>query len=54
MHLRRLARDGEDVSEFLRRLTLSDYFFDVRCCLRTKIVDGTTHVELVQFEVTRR
>lgn len=25
-----LARDGEDVSEFLRRLALSDYFYDVR------------------------
>ena len=25
-----LARDGEDVSEFERRLKLSDYFYDVK------------------------
>ena len=36
MKLAGLARDGEDVSEFLRRLTLSDYFYDVKLLRRRR------------------
>src|SRR5262252_9886973 len=32
-----LARDGEDVSEFLRRLSLSDYFTDLKLLPANKI-----------------
>jgi len=40
--LKGLARDGEDVSEFLRRLAISDYFYDVRMMPASKVTDGTT------------
>ncbi len=49
-----LARDGEDVSEFLRRLQLSDYFYDVRLLPATKSVDATTKLELVKFEISAK
>ena len=49
-----LARDGEDVSEFLRRLTLSDYFYDVKLLPATKSIDATTHLELVRFELSAK
>ena len=49
-----LARDGEDVSEFLRRLALSDYFYEVRLLPATKGVDATTHLELVKFEMSAK
>lgn len=45
------ARDGEDVSEFLRRLSLSDYFYEVRLLPAAKAMDGTTKLELVRFEM---
>ena len=48
------ARDGEDVSEFLRRLTLSDYFFDVKLLPASKAVDSTTKLELVKFEMSAK
>lgn len=49
-----LARDGEDVSEFLRRLTLSDYFYDLKLLPASKITDGVTHLELVRFELSAK
>jgi type IV pilus assembly protein PilN len=49
-----LARDGEDVSEFLRRLSLSDFFYEVRLLPAQKVVDGQTHLELVRFEISAK
>jgi type IV pilus assembly protein PilN len=49
-----LARDGEDVSEFLRRLSLSDFFYDVKMLPASKTTDPATHVELVRFEVSTK
>lgn len=54
VHLAGLARDGEDVSEFLRRLALSDFFYDVRMLPASKTTDPTSHVELVRFEVSAK
>jgi type IV pilus assembly protein PilN len=48
------ARDGEDVSEFLRRLAISDYFYDVRMMPASKTMDQAAHVELVSFEVSAK
>ncbi len=48
------ARDGEDVSEFLRRLTLSDYFTDLKLLPATKEHDADTHLELVRFELSAK
>jgi type IV pilus assembly protein PilN len=49
-----LARDGEDVSEFIRRLSVSDYFTDVRLLPATKMTDPTTRIELVQFDLSAK
>ena len=49
-----LARDGEDVSEFLRRLSLSDYFYEVKLLPATKQVDPLTKLELVKFEMSAK
>lgn len=49
-----LARDGEDVSEFLRRLTLSDYFYDLKLLPASKENDAETHLELVKFELSAK
>jgi type IV pilus assembly protein PilN len=46
------ARDGEDVSEFLRRLALSDFFYDVKMLPASKTTEGK--VELVRFEVSAK
>lgn len=48
------ARDGEDVSEFLRRLTLSDYFYDVKLLPAQKQTDTATKLELVKFEMSAK
>ena len=48
------ARDGEDVSEFLRRLTLSDYFYEVKLLPASKAVDTVTKLELVKFEMSAK
>lgn len=48
------ARDGEDVSEFLRRLTLSDYFYDVRLLPASKSLDTATKLEVVRFEMSAK
>jgi type IV pilus assembly protein PilN len=49
-----LARDGEDVSELLRRLSLSDYFYEVRLLPASKAVDATSKLELVKFEMSAK
>ncbi|CAN5916718.1 hypothetical protein BH11MYX4_BH11MYX4_11080 [soil metagenome] len=49
-----LARDGEDVSEFLRRLSLSDYFYDVKLLPATKAIDPISKLELVRFEMSAK
>lgn len=49
-----LARDGEDVSEFLRRLSLSDYFYDVKLLPAQKGVDDKTKLELLKFEMSAK
>lgn len=49
-----LARDGEDVSELLRRLSLSDYFYEVRLLPASKAVDQATKLELVKFEMSAK
>lgn len=45
-----LARDGEDVSELLRRLALSDFFYNVKLLPASKEIDPITKLELVKFE----
>ena len=54
VHLAGLARDGEDVSEFLRRLSLSDFFYDVKMLPASKTTEGPNHVELVRFELSAK
>jgi type IV pilus assembly protein PilN len=49
-----LARDGEDVSELLRRLALSDYFYEVKLMPASKVNDTVTHLELVKFQLSAR
>jgi type IV pilus assembly protein PilN len=49
-----LARDGEDVSEFLRRLSLSDYFYEVKLLPASKSIDTVTKLELVKFEMSAK
>lgn len=49
-----LARDGEDVSEFLRRLTLSDFFYEVRILPASKTVDPATKLEVLKFEMSAK
>ncbi len=48
------ARDGEDVSEFLRRISLSDFFYDVKLLPASKTTDGVTKIELVRFELSAK
>ena len=49
-----LARDGEDVSEFLRRLSLSDFFYDLKLLPAAKVTDSATKLELVRFELSAK
>lgn len=49
-----VARDGEDVAEFLRRLALSDYFYDVRPLPATEIIDKDTKITLKQFAISAK
>ena len=45
------ARDGEDVSEFARRLGLSGYFDDVRLLPGKRAMSKQGSLELVEFEL---
>ena len=49
-----LARDGEDVSEFLRRLSLSDYFTDLKLLPGSKTLDPVTKLDLVGFQLSAK
>lgn len=49
-----MARDGEDVSEFLRRLSLSDMFYDVKLLPAQKASDTATKLELVKFDLSAK
>src|SRR5271170_695824 len=49
-----LARDGEDVSEFERRLKLSDYFADVKLLPGTRSMDTASNQELFHFELNAK
>ena len=46
-----VARDGEDVSEFARRLNLSNLFFDVQLLPGRRATDAKYGLELVNFEL---
>ena len=46
-----MARDGEDVSEFARRLNLSSLFFDVQLLPGHRTKDAKYGLELVSFEL---
>jgi type IV pilus assembly protein PilN len=46
-----IARDGEDVSELARRMTLSSYFHDVRLLPAKKSMDAKAGLELVNFQL---
>ena len=45
------ARDGEDVSEFARRLSLSEYFSDVKLLPGSQEKDKETGLEVVHFKL---
>jgi type IV pilus assembly protein PilN len=49
-----MARDGEDVSEFLKRLTLSDFFTEVRLQPASKVEDAVSKQEMVKFELVAK
>jgi type IV pilus assembly protein PilN len=49
-----LARDGEDVSEFLRRLSVSDYFAEVKLLPAARTTEEKTHIDFVRFEVSAK
>ena len=46
-----VARDGEDVSEFARRLNLSNLFFDVQLLPGRRTRDSKYGLDLVNFEL---
>lgn len=49
-----LARDGDDVSEFERRLKVSEYFTDVKLLPGQKTVDQQTHQELFSWQLSAK
>lgn len=49
-----LARDGEDIAEFMRRLGVSDYFYDVRPLPAAETADKDTKIQLKQFAVSAK
>ncbi len=51
VRLEGIARDGEDVSEFARRLGLSSFFYDVRLLPARTELDKDTKLEVVRFEL---
>lgn len=51
LFLEGLARDGEDVSELARRLSLSDYFAAVKLLPGRRETDPHTKVDVVHFSV---
>ena len=49
-----LARDGEDIAEFMRRLGVSDYFYDVKPLPAAETSDKDTKINLKQFAVSAK
>jgi len=49
-----LARDGEDVAELLRRLSLSEYFYDIKPLPATEVADKDTKINLKQFVISAK
>ena len=54
VRLEGVARDGEDVSELARRMTLSAYFDEVKFLPAKKGMDKESGLELVKFELEAR
>jgi type IV pilus assembly protein PilN len=54
MRITGFARDAEDVSEFLRRLQVSDFFSDVRLMPAMRTTDPATQISIVSFEMTAK
>jgi type IV pilus assembly protein PilN len=48
------ARDGEDVSEFLRRLDVSSFFTDVKLLPAARTRDEKSGLEVVRFELSAK
>lgn len=48
------ARDGEDVSELVRRLEMSNSFSEVKLLPGTKSIDSATKMELVTFQISAK
>lgn len=46
-----LARDGEDVSELARRMSLSKYFTDVMLLPAQRVVETETKLDVVKFQL---
>ena len=51
VRLEGVARDGEDVSELARRMTLSAYFDDVKFLPAKRTTDQESGLDLVKFEL---
>ncbi len=49
--LEAIARDGEDVSEIAKRLSLSDYFYDIRLLPGGQSRDAKSRLEFVKFSL---
>ncbi len=54
MKLEGLARDGEDIAEFMRRLAVSDYFYEVKPLPVTEANDKDTKINLKSFAVSAK
>lgn len=54
VRLEGFARDGEDVSELARRMTLSSYFQDVRLLPAKRVNSAEAGMELVTFQLEAR
>ena len=48
------ARDGEDVSEFVRRLELSTMFKDITLLPAAKSIDSVTKMEVLGFQISAK
>lgn len=48
------ARDGEDVSELVRRLSVSRMFSDIKLLTGQKSMDATSKLELLKFQLSAR
>lgn len=49
LHIDGIARDAGDVSEFAKRMNLSDYFGSVRLLPASRATEGDTGLEVVKF-----